>query len=81
MSAAQRQLEEIHYFEEHGGLSQFRNPKIEALMNLRLTHEDASLDELAELLSDELASTVSKSNVNHLLRDLHKRYLDANGKQ
>ena len=81
MSAAQRQLEEIHYFEEHGGLSQFRNPKIEVLMNLRLTHEDASLDELAELLSDELASTVSKSNVNHLFRDLHKRYLDANGKQ
>ena len=77
MSAASRQLMEIRYFQDNGGFSSFQNPKFEALMKLRLEHEDASLDELAELLSDELASTVSKSNINHLFRELHQRYLDA----
>ncbi len=78
MGAAQKQLMEIRYFQEHGGLEQFSNPKFRALMELRLAHEDASLEELAVLLSDELASTVSKSNINHLFRELDRRYQDAN---
>jgi len=77
--AAERQLKEIAYFQSHGGMSAIANLKLRALMELRLAHPDASLEELAELLSEELASSVSKSNVNHLFRSLHNLYLEEGG--
>jgi DNA-binding protein WhiA len=60
-------------------MSAIANLKLRALMELRLAHPDASLEELAELLSEELASSVSKSNVNHLFRSLHNLYLEEGG--
>lgn len=72
-AASQRQVEEINYlFEKEGRESiEERNPKLFALMELRLQHQDASLDELSHLLSEELNTEISKSNVNHLLRYVH----------
>ena len=72
-AAAERQLKEIRYFEEHG-FSIDVSPKLKALMALRVAHPDASLEELAALLSEELATTVTKSNINHLFRSLHAMY-------
>jgi len=50
------------------------NPKMAALIQLRISHPDASLTELATLLSEELNTSISKSNVNHLFRALRARY-------
>ena len=36
-----------------------------------MEYESASMKELAEKLSDEFGVTITKSNVNHMLRDLH----------
>lgn len=74
--AGERQVEAIHYFERHGGLDAFDNPKFVALLKIRLEHPDASLQELAESLSEELNSEVSRSNVNHLLRELERLYAE-----
>jgi DNA-binding protein WhiA len=75
--AADRQIEEINYFLSTIGYEKIDNPKLKALMKLRLAHPDLSLEELAGLLSEELATTISKSNVNHLFRYLHEEYIKA----
>ena len=69
MRASGRQLGEIaFYLGKVGGIDRIDNPKLKALMKLRLQKEDATLDELSKELSDEFASAISKSNVNHLFR-------------
>ena len=65
LKASQRQVEEINYFVAKGGFDYFKNPKVKILMKLRLDNPDASLEELRDLLSTEIASSVSKSNINH----------------
>lgn len=77
-SVGQRQVKEINFFVERLGWDKIDNPKLKALMEIRLAHEDASLAELAELLSEELNSEVSKSNVNHLFRYLDQEYRSVN---
>ena len=79
MKASERQKKEVAYFAEEVGLENISNPKMRLLMELRLSHEDASLEELANLMSEELASTVSKSNVNHLFRAIHQKYEESHG--
>ena len=69
--ASKRQIEEINYLFEKEGKENISNPKLLALMELRLKHPDSSLDELSKLLSEELNTEISKSNVNHLLRYVH----------
>lgn len=76
IKAGERQVEEIKYLNEKIGLNRFAkgNFKLLSLMNLRLSHPEYSLEELAKLLSEELTATVSKSNVNHLFRYIHEEY-------
>jgi DNA-binding protein WhiA len=69
--ASKRQIEEINYLFEREGKENISNPKLLALMELRVKNPDASLDELSKLLSEELNTEISKSNVNHLLRYVH----------
>lgn len=69
--ASKRQIEEINYLFEKEGKENIPNPKLLALMELRVKNPDASLDELSKLLSEELNTEISKSNVNHLLRYVH----------
>lgn len=76
--AAERQCEEIRYFVKTIGYEKVDNPKLKALMKLRLQHEDASLDEMAKFLSEELNTEISKSNVNHLFRYLDDEYRRSN---
>lgn len=73
-ASGDRQIEEINFFVSRFGWKGIDNPKLRTLMQLRLENPDASLPELARLLSDELNTTISKSNVNHLFRGLHERY-------
>ena len=72
-AASDRQIKEIRYFMERG-IPVEASPKLRALMQIRLENPDSSLEELAVALSEELATTVSKSNVNHLFRSLHTMY-------
>lgn len=74
MGASQTQLEQIAYLEERGLLENNRNPKLQILAKLRKANPDASLSDLAEAMSEELASTVTKSNINHLFRALAELY-------
>ena len=52
------------------------NPKLAALVSLRLSHPDSSMSELASLMGEMLGCTVSKSNVNHLFRKIISDYGD-----
>ena len=71
LEAAKRQVDEINLIFKKEGKESIDNPKLLALMELRIKHPDASLDELSKLLSEELNTEISKSNVNHLLRYVH----------
>ena len=77
LAMAERQEKEIRFLIDKYGLDSFSGKK-RMLMELRLSHPDASLNELARLLSMEVAATVSKSNVNHLFRDIHAQYEEEN---
>ncbi|MCQ2742877.1 MAG: DNA-binding protein WhiA [Bacilli bacterium] len=78
LSTGKRQKEEIEYLVEHKGWSFFDgNIKLRLAAEYRLKKEDASLLEIADMLSEELASTITKSNVNHLYRRIHELYLEA----
>lgn len=76
LKTAERQIKEIEFLNDKGLIDKIGNPKLSALSSLRLSNPDASLQELSVLLSEELASEVSKSNVNHLLRYIHSLYLE-----
>ena len=76
---AKRQIEEIKFIDEHLGIHNLHNPKKELLCYYRLEYEAASMKELAEKLSDELGVNITKSNVNHMFRDLHDLYIRLKG--
>lgn len=75
----EKQVKQILFLQDKYGDDAFPGEKMQALASLRLEHPDASLGELAEMLSEELSSTVSKSNVNHLFRAIEARYVEAGG--
>ena len=79
LATGQRQVKQIEYLLAKRGFDAFPSDKSRALMKIRLAHPEASLGELAELLSEELSATVSKSNVNHLFRSLEEIYLQEGG--
>lgn len=65
VSAAVRQMDDIRYIEERKGLG-YLAPGLRQMAELRLSHPDASLKELGELL----VPPVGKSGVNHRLRKI-----------
>ena len=80
LSVGARQEKEIRALVEKNTWNAYAGKK-KAIMELRLSHPDSSLSELAELLSQELNATISKSNVNHLLREIHAEYEETYGKE
>jgi cell division protein WhiA len=77
LKASERQVQEINYFVGLLGYEGIENIKLRSLMKLRIAHPDATLEELSKMLSEELASEVSKSNINHLFRYLDEEYQKA----
>ena len=69
-----RQAEEIAYIEQALGIDNITNLKERELCQLRLQNEAASLQELADLLSEKFKKPITKSNVNHLFRSIHALY-------
>lgn len=80
IAIAQRQIDEIKYIDEVLGIHNFHNPKKEMLCYFRLDNESLSMSELANMLSKEFGYTITKSNVNHLFRDIHDLYVKLKGK-
>ncbi|MCQ2772637.1 MAG: DNA-binding protein WhiA [Bacilli bacterium] len=78
LKAAERQLQEIIFIRDVVGLEHVKSIKLRFLMKLRLEHPDATLDELSVLLSEEMNTEISKSNINHLFRSLHAMYEEKN---
>ena len=78
LSVGARQEKEIKALVDAKGWGAFYGKK-KALMEIRLAHPDASLAELANWLSEETASEIGKSGVNHLLRELHREYEELHG--
>ncbi|MDY0214500.1 MAG: DNA-binding protein WhiA [Bacilli bacterium] len=68
LRSSEAQIENIKIVQRVYGDTPEENVKLGALMKLRLEHEDATLNELAEMLTEELnaPSPISKGNVNHL---------------
>lgn len=69
-----RQLEEIKHIDLKLGIDNISNEKQKLLCQLRLKNEQASLQELADMMSEILDSPITKSNVNHLFRAIHTLY-------
>ncbi len=73
--AAKNQILDIQILDKIFGINTISNIKQKELMKLRLENEDASLSELAVLLSNRLGKLVSRSNINHLFRSIHQQAL------
>ena len=70
-----RQVEEIKLIDQLLGIDNIKNIKERELCKLRLANESASLQELAEMMSEIFKKTITKSNINHLFRAIHELYL------
>ena len=69
-----RQVEEIKLIDQLLGINNLGNIKERALCHLRLENEAASLQELADMMSEKFKKTITKSNINHLFRSIHSFY-------
>ncbi len=74
LSAGKRQQKEIKYLIDKKGLSIIGNQKAQSVALKRLDNASFPLEEIASLVSEELNTTVSKSNVNHIFRKIHQIY-------
>ncbi len=80
LKISEQQIKEIKYIDDVLGIHNFHNTKKELLCYFRLDNESLSMQELADKLSEELGMKITKSNVNHLFRDLHELYLKLKGR-
>ena len=74
-----RQAKEIKFIDDVLGIHNLHNVKKELLCYLRMEYKEISMVELAEMMSDELGVSITKSNVNHLFRSLHELYIELQG--
>ncbi len=78
--AAKSQIKDIKIIDKVIGIERIPNRKQKELAKLRLQNEDASLSELAKLLSLKLEKEVSRSNVMHTFNAIHKFAVQLKGK-
>lgn len=74
VESAHKQALYIEDYVERIGWEHVNNPKLSFLMHARLENMDATMGELAHMMSEEFATTISKSNINHLFRFLKQEY-------
>jgi DNA-binding protein WhiA len=77
LTSAARQLDDLRTIDKILGVKNLANEKQRLLADIRLQNEDATMEELAAMLSKKMDKVVTKSNVNHIfraLRVLAKRY-------
>ena len=69
-----RQIMEINLIDKKMGIEHISNDKAKLLCKLRIENEAASLNDLANIMSEQLGKTITKSNINHIFRYLHALY-------
>ena len=74
IETGKRQAEEIRLIDQYLGIDNLGNIKERELCHLRLENEAASLQELADMMSERFKKTITKSNINHLFRSIHDYY-------
>lgn len=77
MRSSNSQLDDIRLIDRILGIKNLSKEKQRLLAELRLQNEDATMEELADLMSSRQGKTITKSNINHLFRALGvlaKRY-------
>ena len=74
IETGKRQAEEIRLIDQLLGIDNLGNIKERELCHLRLENEAASLQELADMMSERFKKTITKSNINHLFRSIHEFY-------
>lgn len=75
LKSGKRQQEEIKFLIDKYGLDNLGDEKTKLVIKYRLEMVSAPLEEIASLISVDLDRYVSKSNVNHIFRKLHERYV------
>ncbi len=74
IETGKRQAEEIRLIDQYLGIDNLGNIKERELCHLRLENEAASLQELADMMSERFKKSITKSNINHLFRSIHEFY-------
>ena len=74
IETGKRQAEEIRVIDKYLGIDNISNLKERELCKLRVANEAASLQELADLMTEKFKKPITKSNVNHLFRSIHALY-------
>ena len=69
---AKKQIEQINIVESKLGIDNIQNEKLKVLCHARLDNPEANYSELAQIVSEKLDTTTSKSNINHLFIRLRK---------
>lgn len=77
VASGKRQQEEIKFLIDKYGLENLGNQKVQLVIKYRMEMMSRPLEEIASLVSMDLNTHVSKSNINHIFRKLHERYLAA----
>lgn len=73
LSASLNQIEMINKIKEFNSFNELSD-KCQELSNLRLLNQDASLSELGIIYYQKTGEIMTKSGVNHLMRELRKKY-------
>lgn len=71
IESGKKQLKDIALIEEKFGLNYLKKDKLILAASLRKEYESASLEEIADMMSEKLGYKITKSNVNHLFRRIH----------
>lgn len=72
-NASLKQIAMINRIKEVNGFNEL-SEKCQILANIRLANQDASLAELSEEFYQKTGEMITKSGVNHLMRELRKKY-------
>ncbi|MBE4704093.1 DNA-binding protein WhiA [Spiroplasma platyhelix] len=72
-NASLKQIAMINKIKELNGFNELSD-KCQILANIRLANQDASLNELSEEFYQKTGEMITKSGVNHLMRELRKKY-------
>lgn len=71
ISSASKQIKDIKFLQSKGYFTKINNPKIDAIVKIRLANESISMQELADRVNKELNVNITKSNINHIFRKLN----------
>ncbi|WP_338954762.1 DNA-binding protein WhiA [Spiroplasma endosymbiont of Polydrusus cervinus] len=75
LKAGEEQVIMINYLIDHNLFDEL-NENTKKVALLRITNPDASLQDLSTLLENEIGLEISKSGVNHLFREIKKKYYE-----